>query len=104
MRKLHSAFVLQQAELLWKQHLPQAVRVAFTAKLLPCELHSSSQHQAAIALYCAIAQRLYLNLFYVSINNIYPKIIGLYFKPFWLVKGFTRTLYFWTAGETCIRK
>lgn len=44
------------------------------SKLLPRELHSAFQHQAAIVLNC-LCKHLYLGLFFVFLSQMYPKAI-----------------------------
>ena len=58
---------MQQAELLWKQHLPQAVRVAFTAKLLPWP------QPAAVALNCVSIYALSGFILYIT-GKMCPKV------------------------------
>ena len=73
-----------------------------TAKLLPGEPHSASQHQASIALNCVCEHLCSVSIYFMHpLARCVLRQLLLCFMPFRLTQGFIGILYFLIAGETC---
>lgn len=71
-----------------------------TTKLHPQKLHSTSQHQAVIALTYVLPSVFYLDLFYVSLVRCVQRLLtASSFYVFWFMKDFIGMPYFWMTGE-----